>query len=480
MTLDLWTVRMALRRAADRYAAVALRALIISGVLLISALAPFALSQREGLLLAGGLAALGSVYVFMRSPRAGLVTLIVTALIVPSPLLPGGLNFAVLLLGGLVGLWVLDMLTRQRSLHLFDSRTTMPLLVLIAVATLSFVVGQLAWYPTVQHAPLDTQLGGLAIFVLSAGAFWLTAHQIDDLRWLARLVWVFLALGGLFIAGWLIPGVSMVTARLFQQGATANSMFWLWLVTLAMSQALFNDKLGRPARGMLWVLVVATLFVAYVKSGDWKSGYLPAFAAVAVLVGLRSWKAALLMAIAGPVLALVVSSQAIASDEYSYSTRLDAWIIVLNMVQTSPILGFGPANYYWYTPLFPIRGYHVRFNSHNQYVDILAQTGIVGLAAFFWFFGELALLCWRLRRRAPAGFARAYLYGGLAGVVGMLAAGVLVDWILPFVYNIGLNGYRGSMLAWLFLGGVVTIERLVHREAQAESSSSAATEERNG
>jgi O-antigen ligase len=254
-------------------------------------------------------------------------------------------------------------------------------------------------------------------------------------------------------------------------------MFWLWLVALAMSQALFNEKLDRLARVMLWLLALATLYVAFFISGEWKSGYLPAFVAVVVLIALRSWKTALIVALAGPILAAYLSSQAIASDEYSYSTRMDAWNIVLHMVQTSPILGFGPANYYWYTPLFPIRGYYVRFNSHNQYVDLIAQTGVLGLAAFFWFFGELSLLSWRLLRRAPAGFARAYVCGALAGIAGMMAAGMLVDWILPFVYNIGLNGFRGSMLAWLFLGGVVSIERLVRRQSQEESSLRLAGEE---
>jgi O-antigen ligase len=148
---------------------------------------------------------------------------------------------------------------------------------------------------------------------------------------------------------------------------------------------------------------------------------------------------------------------------------MDALMIMLNMIKTNPILGFGPANYYWYTPLFAIRGYYVRFNSHNQYIDLLAQTGVVGLAVFFWFFGELGVLSWRLRRRAPAGFARAYICGALAGIAGTVSAGVLVDWILPFVYNIGFNGYRGSVLAWLFLGGIVSIERLVHQQAREQS-----------
>jgi hypothetical protein len=32
---------------------------------------------------------------------------------------------------------------------------------------------------------------------------------------------------------------------------------------------------------------------------------------------------------------------------------------------------------------------------------------------------------------------------------------------LPFVYNIGIAGFRASMLAWLFLGGLVALEQAV-------------------
>jgi O-antigen ligase len=163
--------------------------------------------------------------------------------------------------------------------------------------------------------------------------------------------------------------------------------------------------------------------------------------------------------------AFQLGAEALATDQYSYSTRLDAWLILLEMVKVSPVLGLGPANYYWYTPLYRLRGWAVEFNSHSQIVDLIAQTGFLGLACFLWFFGEMGWLGWRLRNRAPAGFAQAYVYGVLGGLAGTLVAAMLADWILPFVYNIGLSGFRGSILAWLFMGGLVSIEQIVRRQA---------------
>jgi hypothetical protein len=41
---------------------------------------------------------------------------------------------------------------------------------------------------------------------------------------------------------------------------------------------------------------------------------------------------------------------------------------------------------------------------------------------------------------------------------------MLGDWIIPFVYNVGLKGFRASVLGWIFLGGLVVIERVTAAE----------------
>jgi hypothetical protein len=40
---------------------------------------------------------------------------------------------------------------------------------------------------------------------------------------------------------------------------------------------------------------------------------------------------------------------------------------------------------------------------------------------------------------------------------------MLGDWVLPFVYNVGLSGFRTGALAWFFLGGLVVLEKLYVR-----------------
>jgi hypothetical protein len=316
---------------------------------------------------------------------------------------------------------------------------------------------------------MRAQFGGLAIFGLSAGAFWLVGHQVREIRWLSAITWFFLIIGAVYMTARLVPPLGGVILSVIPRQAQVESLLWVSLVALAGGQALFNRSLARKMRLALFGLVLVTLFVGWTQSRVWVSGWLPPLVVLVTLVWLRSRKLGVAVILMG-LLFVVTTSQDLPTllvdlKSYSIFTRQEARDILLSqMLPVDPLLGFGPANYYWYASLFPILGYHVVFNSHNQYVDLLLQTGILGTACYLWFFATVLLLGWRLRRLAPEGFAQAYVYGAFALAVGMLVAGMLGDWVIPFVYNIGLSGFRSSVLGWLFLGGLLVIEQMVRAE----------------
>jgi hypothetical protein len=237
-------------------------------------------------------------------------------------------------------------------------------------------------------------------------------------------------------------------------------MFWTWLVALSFSQVIFNNRLKIPIRGLLLIVLAVTFYVAIVQAYDWKSGWLPPVIVIAIILELKYPRLIYLAIPVGVFAAGYLISIIIASDAYSWGTRVDAWLIVLQISRASPLFGLGFSNYYWYTPLFAIRGWHVSFNSHSQYVDLIAQVGLLGFVCFFWVFFELGYLGWKLKNRLPDGFARSYSYGILAGLIGTLVAAFLVDWVLPFVYNIGFNGFRASILPWMFFGGLIGLEKI--------------------
>ncbi len=428
------------------------RALIIAAVIVASAgIAAVFNQDLLGyilILILGG----GFALVYLRWPGIGLISLVIASMFI-SYSGPSNLNATVMLLALLLGLWVADMIIRDRSIQLISSRTFLPLFGLVVTAILSFGAGLLPWYSFVSQAPLGAQLAGLSIFVLSAGAYLLMAHRIRTVLWLKAITWTFITLGAVFIIGRAFPIVGQLTEPFY---LGMGPVFWVWFVAIAFSQAAFNDQLSGIVRVVLGVVIVIAIYVLLIQKFNDKSGWMPAIFCIGVILSVRSPKYILLLGVLGllSVMVTTVVSDAVSTEEYSISTRLDAITILLEIVKVNPILGLGFANYYWYTPLFPIRGFAVQFNSHNNYVDIFAQTGVLGLLFFLWFALEAGRLGWSLRDRVAAGFEQAYVYGALGGLAGMLFLGLFADWVLPFFYNVGLGGFRTAAIGWLFLGGL--------------------------
>jgi hypothetical protein len=449
---------------------------IISGVIFLSSFVAFIFPIKYLGFFIALIIALGVLIIYLRVPPIGLLALIAGGMLVDFEIGTGtktSINFVVILLPMLIGIWFIDRLIRKREIRFVPSLTSPPLLSLVIVSILAFGIGQFTWFFYARQAPILSQLGGLAIFLLSAGAFIFTANVIKNIKWLKSLTWLFIIVGTIIVLSRFIPILGRSIHQLLPSGAT-GSLFWLWMIAIAFSQFLINRDLSIVWRILLLGLVVATLYVAIVLGFGWKSGWIPALAAFGVITWLRFRRLRIVLLIGGLLLIGLVFSELIQTDQYSYITRLEAWKIILNeIVKVNPLFGLGPANYHFYTPLFPIMGYWVEFNSHNNYVDILAQIGIIGLFVFLWFAWEVWRLGWGLLKIDTGGFANAYVVGALGGLIGMLVAGMLGDWVIPFVYNVGMNGFRASVLGWVFLGGLVVIDRIYATKNQSSDQGTA-------
>jgi len=444
-----------------------MRCTIILGVLTASfLLAPrVALGDRIPLLSFLFILAIGFLTIIFRWPILGLILIMVGGIFIPYSW-QGGFNVSQIGLVLMLGVWFLDMLVVQRKFQLVQSRAILPIIFFVLISILSFYLGQFSWYPFARNAPITAQIGGLAINLLSAGAFLLVAHLVDNIRKLELLTWTFIILGSIYVIV-LFLNFELIE-NLFQYGFSRGSLFWTWLVTMLAGQVLFNRDLNIIKRLLLAIVLLLTFYNSIIGGQEWRSGWFPPLVGVAVIIAIRYWRSIRYFAIFVVIPLYLIITSSIGQEAWSWGTRLDAWKIVMSITSASPILGMGFANYYWYTPLFPIRGWYVQFNSHNQYVDLIAQTGILGLACFIWFFGEVFFLGLKLIKSTPEGFPKGYIYGALGGLAGSLVAAYLADWVLPFVYNIGMNGFRASVLVWLFLGGVVSIEQIVRRQVSSD------------
>lgn len=410
---------------------------------------------------------------FLRRPALGIIAVIIGGLVIPVSIGTGTdttINPVVLLVPVMTVLWLLTMVIQQRAIRLHHHAATYLVLALSVVAVLAFIVGQLPWY-SYPIAGVAAQLGGLAVFLLSAAAFLLSAHVLNE-YWLKRLVAVFLTIAAVYMLARLVGPLSFL-AQLFE-GSAAGSVFWIWTVSLSAGLALFNDNLPTPARVGLFGLMAVTLLIGLTKGFSWAAGWAPPALALVLLIWLRFPRWGWLLVIAAIVVAILrqeVIWQA-ATNEQSWWARRQAWEIVLRAAMVNPLLGLGPANYYFIVEQYTIGGWggnwNVRFNSHNNWVDIAAQTGIIGLGVFIAMTVVMATTGLRLYRRLPNGFARAYAAACIAGLIATLASGMLGDWFLPFVYNIGLGGMRSSILFWVFLGGLLALHMQLVSSEQAQ------------
>jgi O-antigen ligase len=137
-------------------------------------------------------------------------------------------------------------------------------------------------------------------------------------------------------------------------------------------------------------------------------------------------------------------------DEGSDS-RLEIWAQAWDLLSQYPLLGTGPAGYAaYYMTLYAGSGSSL--STHSNYIDVAAQTGIAGSLAFIWLLVALGVVGFRACRRWRDGFEGGFVHATVAAFAGVVLAMALGDWLIPFVYNQGIEGFRYTVHSWVFLG----------------------------
>lgn len=420
-----------------------------------------------------GLAACAGLVVLWR-PQVGFLALILVALLLPVKVTTGTevqLNLAALTVPALFAVWLLHGLVSRRLL-LPPGAMHLPLLLFLVAGLLSLVIGIAIWDPFVPRRDgfLLVQLAQWAIFAFSAMAFWLTALLARGQRALQIMTIIFLVVGGGLVLLRIVPAFYPLFARL-TTGAVDRAPFWLLMAALAGGQLFFNRRLRLPLQVVLAALLGLVGYYAFFLARDNTSTWVGVAVVVTVLLWLRfpRWRAFVVLVIL--VLGLV---GVLAPAVWEFAGGDAEWVLsggsrfalserVLSVAMRNPITGLGPAAYRSYAntePLLYGRAFWAAplINSHNNYVDLFAHGGLLGLGLFLWFVAECILSGLRLRQRYRADFAGGYVASLLAAGSAALVIMLLADWILPFVYNIGFHGFQASVLVWLFLGGLITLE----------------------
>lgn len=157
--------------------------------------------------------------------------------------------------------------------------------------------------------------------------------------------------------------------------------------------------------------------------------------AVVVVVGLLLWVNGLLPAsvvsrIESATNELVAVNDArgvdITPENFANVERLAHWQAAFNMAQANPWLGVGFGNYENAYSQYNLMNWTMALgHAHNYYLNVFAETGIIGLISYVTLWLIVIILTWRARRH-PDPLAR-FIVIGLLGTWTYLAVHSLTD-----------------------------------------------------
>lgn len=385
------------------------------------------------------------------------------ALLLAAMLVPFGLEAtrssrvpaSLLLALAAVLVWVWALLVRQERLPPW--RGTRAVLGFVLLCFTSILIGRVVLPgPAFERFGFErVQAGQLALLVISPLVLVLTASVLRTRAQVKLLAVALLAGVVLSLPNWLL-------GQRLPPSVNVGGMFSMWAGVLCWSFAWAGGR--RPG----WLrLVCLGLFLAvverfFVQGFTWFSGWVPLGVAVIACTVVRSRRLAVPVTALGAAIMLLSWGRITAKYVDLDANRPAIWLKHLEYFSNSPLFGLGPA-----APrlLYPA---NFGYSSHNNYLDVLTQTGLVGMLFFLWLLAELLLAFYRGQSETRDPFTRAYLQACLGALAGLGVAMMQGDWLIPFAYNQTIGGFSYTVYNWLLFGaGLALCLNVIPREAPA-------------
>jgi hypothetical protein len=357
----------------------------------------------------------------------------------------------------LLGLWVLRSMTVERRFTIKPSPINLPLAGFFGVVILS-VVWSIIFRDPFVFVPdtfIIVQIAAALVMILLPVALLMVGNFVETTEPLIIMTVMMLVAGVLglikYLAGIPLP-------------VDTRGLFSLWVIGLSFGLAIFIRKLHWSIRILLLMLTAGWIYWCFIRNVSWLAGWLPPMIALGILTLMRSRKFSFIFFIFLVGLFLVNKDYYLGkvlkneTQESGY-TRLAAWEANWRITRDHLILGTGPAGYaVYYMTYFPTDA----MATHSNYIDIVAQTGIVGTFFFLWLFATLVWIgirvCFRLRGRGD--FVEALANVSLAGVCACIIIMAFGDWLFPFAYTQTIEGFNYAVYNWIFMGVILVLDRL--------------------
>jgi O-antigen ligase len=240
-------------------------------------------------------------------------------------------------------------------------------------------------------------------------ACWIFAVLIEDER-VSRAIWPVMAVAVMLLAVRVIlwrrdEGLNVVAFQVVNN-AWIGKLQLAWIFNL-LAPLLLAQSLGEPRKGMAalygltWAITGVATYLLFSRMGTIAFGV----ATLGVwLFNPAHWRKGLLILIVGAAIGAGLAARSDRMARYVIATilepdrnpgvglRLSAWRDAVRLFRSRPITGTGLGTYDEVTyrlegttadPFFRQKGWH----AHNVYLHLLAETGILGLLAwcYFWY-----------------------------------------------------------------------------------------------
>ena len=142
--------------------------------------------------------------------------------------------------------------------------------------------------------------------------------------------------------------------------------------------------------------------------------------------------------------------ETITPENYAIVERLSHWQAALNMVRSNPWLGVGPGNFDAVYEQYRLLNWDISLgHAHNYYLNVMAETGIMGLAAYGLILISLLWTTWRTRRHPDV-------------VARCLSIGLLGTWVYLSTHSLTDNLYVNNI--FIHIGIMIGLLAVLDRE----------------
>ncbi len=287
-----------------------------------------------------------------------------------------------------------------------------------------------SWLITVYlHVALVVSIYGLRQRIFGAEAL---ATWVDPESASAEVTRVYSYLGNPnLLAGYLLPAIALSVAAIFAWRGWLPKTLALIMTLVNLACLYYTGSRGG------WIGFVALAFVLLVLLVHWGSNFLPHF--------WRIWALpTALGGLAGLLIVAILLDESLRDrlmsifadrEDSSNNFRLNVWAAVLEMIRDRPVLGIGPGNNA-FNRIYPLyqRPQYTALSAYSIFLEILVETGFVGLGCFLWLLLVTLQLGWSRVQRLRAIQSREifWLIAAIATFCGTLAHGVVdTIWYRP-------------------------------------------------